>query len=269
MSHKEIAYKMFRKCIAVGNRRLSENNKKCLLQSGFLLFYISCAAASLWMLICIASTSLQRDAVAGQGWEWRDRLWPNPRDLSPGSSLRREEAGGHQVESLLRGSLLPAGGSPGHTSRFQGFLVFFHSMREMPSLCCREPSPVLLRQENKCICWVPGILSHFILYSTVFVSVVRRHLQNRLMKFLGGCTDPRGRWAAGAWAVGCSWGERRWCWGGSYREGPHALPPALGHPGLPLPSSTIPLSSEMLISNALYLHVLKRDLGRPLLVLLP
>ena len=39
--------------------------------------------------------------------------------------------------------------------------------------------------------------------------------------------------------------------------------------GLPLPPSAVPLSSEMFISNSLYVHVLKRDLGRPLLVLLP
>lgn len=68
-------------------------------------------------------------------------------------------------------------------------------------------------------------------------------------------------------AVGCGWGQRRWCCGGRCGEAPH-FTPSSQLPGLPLPLSSVPLPSEMFISNALYLHVLKHDLGRPLLVLL-
>jgi len=73
--------------------------------------------------------------------------------FSPGTSVLAAPSGGRQaggdtVESPPQDLLLPARGPQGTA---QALLVFCHSMREMPSLCCREPSPFLRRQENKCI----------------------------------------------------------------------------------------------------------------------
>jgi len=70
------------------------------------------------MLICTSSTSLQQDAVAGRGWEWGDRWWPNllPRHFCPGSSLGREAGRGGYSRKSPPGLATACQGSPGHSS---------------------------------------------------------------------------------------------------------------------------------------------------------
>lgn len=162
---------MFCKCIAVGSRRLSENNQNCLLQSVFFPFYISFATTPLWTLICIASTSLQQNAVAGRVWEWGDRQWLNllPIDVSPGSFLGREE----EVESLPQGSPTACQEVPRtHLKVLSSSCVF--SQHEGNTLSLLQGT-FLAEAGNKCVCWTAATLSHFILHSTVFMSVVYQH----------------------------------------------------------------------------------------------
>lgn len=123
--HKEIAYKMFCKCITVGNKRLSENNQNCLLHSVFFFcpFYIS-------FTVSVDLCRLCQPSAKGGCWERMgagggDRRWHR---LLPGSACLAAPSG-----QGARGT----GRKP--PSRFQTLHVLFHSMRKMPCLCCRQP----------------------------------------------------------------------------------------------------------------------------------
>lgn len=154
---------------------------------------------------------------------------------SAGISLPRQlsreggSEGDKEKTSLRACQCLPE--SPGHTSSFQA-LGFFLSMREVPSL--------LLKQEKEGVCRAQG------------------HSGTAFPTAPCPCVQPPQE-APGA--------------GAQPRlvlplEGLHAA--ALL--ALPQENTACPCHASvraLFISNSLYLHALKRDLGRPLLVLLP
>lgn len=103
------------------------------------------------MLIAVPSPTFSKMRLLGEDGS-RKRgggLTSSPESLSPSSSLRREEAG-EQVENLLQGSLLPAGGAQGISQVFKP-LGFFTVWGKCP-LCCREPGLACQGKErNVCV----------------------------------------------------------------------------------------------------------------------
>lgn len=93
--------------------------------------------------------------LLGEDGSGKERWWHNllPRDLSPQAVLSGGRKWGGQVESLPQGSLGPARVPQGTSHVFKP-LGFFAARGKCP-LCCREPSPCLLRQEKERTCWAP------------------------------------------------------------------------------------------------------------------